>query len=72
MSKIVGDMPCPECRRNGRDRTGNHLILFEDGGAHCNRCGYKEPPTSEPRSPVPPPSSIKVVSSTEAVSWIFT
>ena len=53
MSKIVGDMPCPECRKNGRDRTGNHLILFEDGGAHCNRCGYSEPSTTEPRGPVP-------------------
>ncbi len=40
MSKIVGDTACPQCRANGGDRTGNHLILFEDGGAHCNRCDY--------------------------------
>ena len=53
MSKIVGDTACPQCRRNGGDRTGNHLMLFEDGGAHCNRCGYTEPSTTEPRGPVP-------------------
>lgn len=40
MSEIVGDSACPQCVSNGRDRTGNHLIHFEDGGAFCNRCGY--------------------------------
>src|SRR5690606_37546956 len=41
--KIIGDTACPSCRAIGRDRTGNHLMLFEDGGAYCNRCGYSEP-----------------------------
>lgn len=40
MSKIVGDTACPACRSNGRDRTGNHLMIFEDGSRYCNRCGY--------------------------------
>ena len=53
MSKIVGDSPCPQCRSNGGDRTGNHLMLFDDGGAHCNRCGYTEPSTTAPRSTQP-------------------
>ena len=53
MSKIIGDRECPSCRKNGGDRTGNHLILFEDGGAHCNRCDYTESPKSELRIPVP-------------------
>lgn len=39
---IVGNAPCPGCRKIGRDRTGNHLILFKDGGAACMRCGYAE------------------------------
>lgn len=39
MSKIIGDTTCPSCASNGRDTTGNHLILFEDGGCYCNRCG---------------------------------
>jgi twinkle protein len=39
---IAGDQPCPQCRSLGRDKTGNHLIVFEDGNKHCNRCGYTE------------------------------
>lgn len=42
MSTIVGDEACPKCRENGRDKTGNHLIIFSDGNKACNRCGYKE------------------------------
>lgn len=38
--KIIGDTACPDCRKNGRDKTGNHLMLFEDGNGYCNRCGY--------------------------------
>lgn len=40
MSKIVGDTQCPSCAEKGRDKTGNHLMLFEDSGAYCNRCGH--------------------------------
>ena len=40
--KIIGDAPCPSCRAMGRDSTGNHLILFDNGGSYCNRCGYTE------------------------------
>ena len=40
MSKIIGDTGCPRCIENGGDRTENHLMMFEDGGAYCNRCGY--------------------------------
>ena len=39
---IASDEPCPQCRANGRDKTGNHLMVFEDGNKHCNRCGYTE------------------------------
>lgn len=44
MSKIIGDEACPRCRHHGRDLTGNHLMIFEDGGKYCNRCGYGESP----------------------------
>lgn len=40
MSKIIGDTSCPSCKEMGRDKTGNHLILFEDGGSYCNRCNF--------------------------------
>lgn len=52
--KIIGDAPCPQCRAMGRDSTGNHLILFDKGGAYCNRCGYTESRHAEsvvPRTP---------------------
>jgi twinkle protein len=39
-STIVGDTACPSCRETGGDSTGNHLILFDDGGAYCNRCEH--------------------------------
>ncbi len=29
---IVGDTACPNCVEQGGDKTGNHLMLFEDGG----------------------------------------
>jgi twinkle protein len=43
MSNIVGDTFCPSCRENGGDKTGNHLMIFADGGAYCKRCNYAEP-----------------------------
>ena len=42
MSKIIGDEACPQCRENGGDSSGNHLIIFENGNKYCNRCQYKE------------------------------
>ncbi len=40
MNNIIGDEPCPKCREGGKDSSGNHLMLFSDGGGYCNRCGY--------------------------------
>lgn len=40
MAKIVGDTACPKCRENGKDKTGNHLMLFDNGNGYCNRCGF--------------------------------
>ena len=42
VSEITGDSACPQCRENGRDKSGNHLIHFSNGNKYCNRCGYKE------------------------------
>ena len=40
MATIIGDEACPQCRERGGDKTGNHLILFDDGNKYCNRCHY--------------------------------
>lgn len=35
--------PCPRCRENGRDSTGDHLFLMQDEKTwHCTRCKYTE------------------------------
>ena len=40
MAGIIGDEPCPQCRERGGDKTGNHLLCFDDGNKYCNRCNY--------------------------------
>lgn len=42
--KIVGNEPCPQCRERGRDSTGDHLMIYRDGGGYCNRCQYYRSP----------------------------
>lgn len=34
---IVNNLPCPSCQETGHDRTGNHLLVFEDGGQYCGK-----------------------------------
>ena len=48
---IVKDTGCPSCISIGRDSTRNHLMLFQDGGGHCNRCGYTTNRESEVVNP---------------------
>ena len=50
-SKIIGDTVCPRCRENGGDKKGDHLILFENGGAFCNRCSYSVNPGGDAAEP---------------------
>ena len=40
MSNIVRNIPCPECRATGHDKTGNHAIVFDDGGVFCHRSHF--------------------------------
>lgn len=44
---IVGDTACPGCKTHGRDKSGNHLILFhntktDERWGSCSRCGHYE------------------------------
>lgn len=34
---IINNVPCPQCQKNGHDKSGNHLMIFEDGAGYCNR-----------------------------------
>lgn len=38
----VGNERCPECARNGNDRSGDNLVRYDDGHAFCFACGYRE------------------------------
>lgn len=40
-SKAVGKEPCPDCRRQGADKSGDNLVIFDDGHKHCFACGYR-------------------------------
>lgn len=31
---------CPKCAESGRDRKGNNLGVYSDGGTYCYSCGY--------------------------------
>jgi twinkle protein len=37
---IVQNLPCPACQETGHDKTGDHLMVFEDGNQMCNRARY--------------------------------
>lgn len=34
---IINNLPCPACQKNGHDKSGNHLMVFDDGAGYCNR-----------------------------------
>lgn len=38
MGKWIRKEPCPICRDEGEDDTGDNLVVYEDGSAFCFRC----------------------------------
>jgi hypothetical protein len=44
MSKFIGYESCPRCQSQGRDKAGDNLGRYSDGGGHCFSCGYHESP----------------------------
>lgn len=43
MSTFACHEPCPRCREGGRDKAGNNLARYVDGGGYCWSCQYHEP-----------------------------
>lgn len=37
---ITQNVPCPACQEMGHDSTGDHLMIFADGGQYCNRAHF--------------------------------
>lgn len=42
MGNAVAKEPCPKCRENGGDDSGDNLARYDDGGAYCFACGHTE------------------------------
>lgn len=40
---IVAKEPCPQCREQGGDKSGDNLKRYDDGHAWCFTCKYREP-----------------------------
>lgn len=40
MSEVVKRVQCPECAKNGNDKAGDNLIVYQGGSAFCFACGY--------------------------------
>lgn len=52
MSRFSHYERCPKCFDNGRDRRGDNLAIYVDGGAHCFSCGYHRWPVGFVHKPV--------------------
>lgn len=42
MGRVVKREACPDCREQGKDRSGDNLAVYEDGSKYCHACDYKE------------------------------
>lgn len=40
MGVLVEKVQCPSCAKDGRDRQGNNLAVYEDGSTYCFSCSY--------------------------------
>lgn len=44
MAKFHHYERCPKCSDAGRDRRGDNLACYDDGGSHCFSCGFHRVP----------------------------
>lgn len=40
MGRVLKRERCPNCAKIGKDRKGDNLAIYDDGGEHCWSCGY--------------------------------
>lgn len=40
MNRHLRNERCPDCAKRGRDKHGDNLAVYDDGGCHCFSCGY--------------------------------
>jgi hypothetical protein len=79
MGTCIGHEPCPKCRKDGNDRTGNNLARYADGGAYCFSCGYTILPnglvtlgkeTQEDNHAISLPRGVTQVLPERALAWL--
>ena len=51
-SNVTHKTACPECRKSGNDRSGDNLVVSDDGHVHCYACGYHKNGTTGDAKPV--------------------
>lgn len=51
-SNVTHKTACPECRKSGNDRSGDNLVVYDDGHVHCYACGYHKNGTTGDAKPV--------------------
>lgn len=44
MGNVVRQEACPQCRANGKDRSKDNLVVYDNDSAHCFACGYDKQP----------------------------
>jgi twinkle protein len=48
MSNVLPEkFPCPNCREQGKDSSGDNLRLYDDGHKYCFACSYYEPAAND-------------------------
>ena len=40
MGIAIRKEPCPQCREAGQDKSGDNLIIYDDGSSYCFACGH--------------------------------
>ncbi len=57
----VGKQPCPRCRKQGNDNSGDNLVVYDNNTGYCFACKYS---TNKIGEPVPEPKTEPVKSTT--------
>lgn len=79
MSHVIGNERCPACAKLGKDRHGDNLAIYDDGGAYCFSCGYYHPgarktgsegPRSAPETVSYLPHDVTVELPPKALLWL--
>lgn len=56
---VTGKEQCPSCREKGKDNSGDNLVRYSDGGAHCFACGHHVFGDGESPAPAPVNEQVK-------------